>query len=90
MSATPDATFWEMVKTYGVLLLTSLLGLFGWFGRRQVARIDALESADYVPRQTFDETVARLRDEIRQGNRETHKRLDDLMMLMAARRERAD
>lgn len=66
-----------------------VLGLFGWLGQRQITRLDAIESS-YVRRDEFDRTVAALRNEIATGNRETHQRLDKMLLLLAQQGQRTD
>lgn len=78
-----------LLKGAAAWLWAVVLGLFGWLGKRHISRLDGIEAA-YVPREVFDRTVTDLRAEIKQGNSETHRRLDELMMLLARQGQRAD
>lgn len=81
---TTDPAMWVLVKAVGGWVMAAALALFGWLGKRHISRLDKIE-AEYVRRDVFDKTVLELRDEIRTGNRETHRRLDELMLLQAKR-----
>lgn len=56
-------------------LIVVILGLFGWNLRRQIDRLDKIE-AEYVKDEHFTTAMRDLQAEIRQGFRDTHKRID--------------
>lgn len=78
------AAFWSIVVFVG--------GVLGWMSRRQITRLDHFEGRVetlekiIVPRMEFTDTVNGLRREIHDGNRETHSRLDKIIMMMARKR----
>lgn len=86
----------DELRAIGTYVLGAVLALLAWAGKRQIRRLDTIEErltelqADYVGEDIFMRTVADMRAEIAQGNRETHKRLDELMLLLAKRAERVD
>lgn len=63
--------------------------LIKFFMKREMDRVSSLEKTvsnlkmTSVSRTEFNETVKIMREEIKQGNSETHRRLDTLLMKMA-------
>jgi hypothetical protein len=72
----------EFIKVGFGMIITGILGLMGWFGRRQIRRIDAMEE-NAIKKEDYNKTVESLRREIAEGNKSTHSRLDQLMLFLA-------
>lgn len=58
-------------------LITIIAGVFAWFGKRQINRIDAIEKS-HVDRSEYNQTIQSLRDEIKTGHKETQSLIIDL------------
>lgn len=82
MSTGDHSSDFELVKIGLGMAATGILGMFGWLGRRQIARIDEIER-NYVTEDIHNDTVASLRREIADGNKATHQRLDKMLFIMA-------
>ena len=71
--------------TDGVTITQFVMGtamsLFAWVGKRQVKRIDDLETkvAQTVSVEQYNATLESLRRQIAEGNQGTHERIDMLM-----------
>lgn len=74
-------------------LLETLAGLYlmllTWLGKRHVGRLDEIErqQRQSITRDEHARTVEALRSEIQTSSRETHKRLDDILLLLSKRGE---
>lgn len=81
-------------------IITSVIGgvivgyttLLGWLGKRQVARIDALESESKfcATRDDLDKHVTQLSTDIKDGFTGMHKRLDEHLNQHIANERRRD
>lgn len=75
----------EHLLSLAVFLLLSLIAVFKYLFRRFDNDVKDLKdkyaglNQTTIRRTEFDQTIRMVRDEIARGNRETHKRLDQLI-----------
>lgn len=76
------APFYEEIWGFLKWIIIFMLGLLGWNVRRQVSRIDDIEMRErsYISRTEFNNTVKELRKVVQDGNSETHRRLDAIIL----------
>lgn len=75
-----------------VMMLGAMYTMIQLFIKREFARLAEMETqintiqSTYVSRIEFNDTVKALRHEIREGNSETHRRLDRVIELTAEKK----
>jgi len=70
---------WDVVLQGSAL---ALLAVLAWMGRRHVDRLDVIERT-YLSREEHDRVIAAIRSDIQASTAGTHKRLDELLLLLA-------